>query len=246
MKSLAVIKVGKTFDSLKLREGDFEDWILSGMGIRREEALVIDVCDGDPLPEYRDISGIAITGSHEMVTEHPVWSEKTAVWLPEAVKKNIPTLGICYGHQLLAYAMGGKVGDNPGGREFGTVDLKRTLTAKNDPLLGGLPSAMKVHVCHAQSVLVLPPDAVLLASSTMDPHQAFLLGECAWGVQFHPEFNALIGIHYIETFREELKNEGKDPDTLIAECTDTPWGESVLRRFARIVRERKWAEKSKR
>ncbi len=238
MKKTAVIKVGKTFDSLKSQEGDFEDWIISGMGIRKEEARIIDVCDGDPLPEYREVSGIVITGSHEMVTARQVWSEKTAAWLPEAVEGNIPLLGICYGHQLLAHAMGGKVADNPRGMEFGTVDLKPNPLSKNDPLLGGLLSSLKVHVCHTQSVLVLPPKARLLASSMMDPHQAFVLGECAWGVQFHPEFNALIGMHYIETFRKELIDDGRNPDALIETCTETPLGGRLLSRFARIVRER--------
>lgn len=242
MKRIAVIKVGQTFESLKSREGDFQDWIISGMGIRREEARIIDVCDGDPLPVYPEISGIVITGSHEMVTEHQIWSEKTADWLPEAVEGNIPILGICYGHQLLAHAMGGEVGDNPRGREFGTVEVKPTPQAKTDSLLGGLPFPLRVHVCHTQSVLVLPPKAVLLASSMMDPHQAFAMGECAWGVQFHPEFNAHIGIHYIEAFRKELKEEGKDPDTLIETCDETPCGGRLLRRFARIVREREGGE----
>lgn len=242
MKRIAVIKVGKTFDSLKSREGDFEDWIISGMGIRKEEARIINVCDGDPFPEYREISGIVITGSHEMVTEHQHWSEKTAAWLPKAVKENIPILGICYGHQLLAHAMGGKVGDNPRGREFGTVKLRPTPQAENDLLFAGFPSSLKVHVCHTQSVLVLPPKAFLLASSMMDPHQAFLVGECAWGIQFHPEFNALIGIHYIETFRKELKDEGKDPDALIEKCAESPWGGRLLSRFARIIRESEESE----
>ena len=58
---------------------------------------------------------------------------------PGLVERGIPTLGICYGHQLLAHALGGEVGDNPNGREFGTVTVELTAEAADDPLLGGLP-----------------------------------------------------------------------------------------------------------
>ena len=69
-----------------------------------------------------------------MVTQHLQWSERIAEWLPEAAERQIPTLGICYGHQLLAYALGGKAGNNPQGPEFGTVDVHLTKKAQNDLL----------------------------------------------------------------------------------------------------------------
>lgn len=125
MRRAVIIKVGKTFGSLLPGAGDFEHWILAGMGMDRERAHVIHVCEGAPLPDYDAISGVIITGSHEMVTEQLDWSERTATWLPGLVERKIPVLGICYGHQLLAYAMGGKVGDNPLGMHFGTVNIER-------------------------------------------------------------------------------------------------------------------------
>ena len=238
MKKIALIKVGKTFDFILARQGDFEDWVISGMGVGRAECSIIDVCNGDPLPACREVSGIVITGSHEMITEHRDWSEQTAGWLPEAVAGNIPILGICYGHHMLAYAMGGEVGDNPRGREFGVVEVNLTPQSKGDILLGGLPPSLNLYACHSQSVLMLPPKALLLASSKMDPYHAFVLGKCAWGFQFHPELNASIAIEYIKTYREELKAEGQDPDALIGKCVETPWGKRLFRSFARVFRER--------
>ncbi|UCC87581.1 MAG: gamma-glutamyl-gamma-aminobutyrate hydrolase family protein, partial [Anaerolineales bacterium] len=107
MKKILIIKAGSSFPSLVSRRGDFEDWILSGMQISPDQAMIVDVCQAGPLPVYHAISGVVITGSHAMVTEHQAWSERTAAWLPGAIERGIPTLGICYGHQLLAYAMGG-------------------------------------------------------------------------------------------------------------------------------------------
>ena len=62
--------------------------------------------------------------------------------------------------------------------------------AQRDPLLGVWGDAEPAHVTHLESVLALPAGAVRLAESDLDPVQAFSVGERAWGVQFHPEFDA--------------------------------------------------------
>ena len=84
------------------------------------------------------------------------------------------------------------------------------------------PVVKKVHVSHFQSVLSLPDNATPLASSALDMNQAFVVGKSAWGVQFHPEFDAQIAIKYIHHHREALLEEQKDPDRLIEKCVDTP------------------------
>src|SRR3546814_4405831 len=74
-----------------------------------------------------------------MVTERRDWSEATAAWLREAAHAGVPVFGICYGHQLLAHALGGEVGDNPNGRKMGTVAVDLLPAAADDPLFAGLP-----------------------------------------------------------------------------------------------------------
>ncbi len=232
---LLILKVGSTLPALVSQRGDFEHWILSGMGLGEGDARVVDVCASAPLPAYEDVAGIVVTGSHAMVTAREDWSERLARWLPRAVERGIPLLGICYGHQLLAHALGGEVGENPHGYECGTVSVRWHQAAHADPLLGGLPNPARVQVCHRQSVLCLPPEAALLASSDREPHQAFVVGESAWGVQFHPEFDAQIVAAYIEHHREQLRREGQDPGRLIAGCEDTCCGPEILERFVELV-----------
>jgi len=232
---IVIVKVGSTMPTLCSAEGDFEDWVAAGLGIGGGHANVVDVRNGAPLPPVEELSGAVITGSHDMVTSRLDWSELTAAWISALVRRKVPVLGICYGHQLLAHALGGAVGDNPQGLEFGTVDVRLTEGASTDALLGGFRSPIKVHVSHAQTVLRLPPGARLLAYSERDRHQAFLIGESAWGVQFHPEFNAAIARAYVEECRNELLSEGQDPDSLAATCADTPYGPEILRRFATVV-----------
>jgi len=238
MDKVLIIKTGSTFPFLVSKRGDFEHWILSGMQIEPESALIVDVSNGYPLPGFDGISGVVISGSHAMVTEHPDWSQRTAEWLVEAALKQIPILGICYGHQLLAYALGGEVGDNPNGCEFGTVEVNLNENALGDKLFGDFSTPILAHVSHTQSVLRLPDKARLLASSDVDKNQAFVVGNSAWGVQFHPEFDAEIVIEYINQHSEVLLRENKNPDRIIESSFNTHHGSEMLKRFVEILNEK--------
>jgi GMP synthase (glutamine-hydrolysing) len=235
MKPILIIKTGSTFPEISKDRGDFEDWIIAGMGIDRKKFLIVNVSRGELLPGYDEISGIVITGSHAMVTDHADWSERTAEWLPGAVAKEIPLLGICYGHQLLAHAMGGEVGDNPNGLEFGTVEAHLTEIAQKDRLFSFLPAKVHLQATHTQSVIKLPPGAKLLAATSMDKNHAFVIGDCTWGIQFHPEFDMDIVKRYIGILRDYLQSKGLQPDELIKNCFETAFGERFLKRFAEIA-----------
>jgi GMP synthase (glutamine-hydrolysing) len=235
MKKILVIKTGSTFSSLRARRGDFEQWIISGMHVTQYAAVVVDVSEGESLPNSEETAGVVITGSHAMVTDHHEWSENTAAWLQNAFAAHLPILGICYGHQLLAYALGGKVGDNPKGREVGTVDVYRTGESAGDKLLGEPEASLKAQVSHSQTVLTLPPEATRLAYSDLDPNQAFIFGDRVWGLQFHPEFDADIIRAYVQYSRDKLVRENRDPDTIMMNCKETPESSSILRRFAGLL-----------
>ena len=189
---------------------------------------------GESLPHGASFGGIIITGSHDMVTEKHPWCEKTAHWVKQAVEAEIPVLGVCYGHQLLAQSMGGVVGDNPQGKEFGTVAIRLNQDGQRDRLFEDMPGTFAAQACHSQSVLHLPAQATLLASSDMDPHHAFAIGKRAWGVQFHPEFNGQVLRHYIQRFADDLKAQGCDVDRLLAGIRETPQSETLLRRFQQL------------
>ncbi len=234
MRKLAILKTGGTLPELAAaKRGDFEHWTLAGLGAAPDNVLIVDAQGGDPLPEYEDLAGVVITGSHDMVTDRHPWSERLAVWLPGLVARGIPTLGICYGHQLLAHALGGEVADNPAGREFGTITLDLTPAAASDRLLSVLAAAPapEVQVCHTQSVIRLPAGAQRLAASSRDANEAFRIGDAAWGVQFHPEFDAEVVRTYVREYAVKLAAEGQNPEALAARVHDTPIGDAILRRF---------------
>jgi GMP synthase (glutamine-hydrolysing) len=235
VRRVLVIKTGTTLPELRPRRGDYEDWIVERLGLPWERIELVVVYEGEALPDPHELAGVVMTGSSALVSAREPWSERAAAWLREAVATGTPLLGICYGHQLLAHALGGRVGRNPRGREIGTVALELHAAAREDPLLGGLPAQLKVQATHVESVLELPPGARLLASSATDPHQAFACGERAWGVQFHPEFDAEVVRTYLEVRREEIRGEGIDPESLERAVEESPHGTRLLRRFAELL-----------
>src|SRR5690606_35719799 len=99
----------------------------------------------------------------------------------------VPALGICLGAQLLASAHNGTVAPSAAGPEIGPGLVAKRDAADSDPLFGPLPMLPDVVQWHHDEVTELPLGAVLLATSTAYPVQAFRLGSSAWGVQFHPE-----------------------------------------------------------
>jgi GMP synthase (glutamine-hydrolysing) len=190
---------------------------------------------GEALPDAAAPAGVVVTGSSALVTDREDWSERTGAWLADVLEAGTPLLGICYGHQLLAHALGGRVDHNPLGREIGTIRLELAPAAAADPLLGVLGDAESVHATHVQSVTELPPGARRLASSRGDPNQAFALGERAWGVQFHPEFDADVIAAYLAARREIIRSEGLDPEALEAGVRESPEGPRLLGRFAALL-----------
>lgn len=232
---LLIVAAGKTFADLRTREGDFADWITAGLEttapVRCEDATETDA----PLPDPATLAGVIVTGSHAMVTDHDPWSERLAHWLRRCVQAETPVLGICYGHQLLAYAMGGQVGYHPGGLELGTHDIHLHAAAGDDDLFRPLPPSFPAQLVHAQSVMKLPPGAVLLAGNTHDPHQAYRVGEAAWGVQFHPEFSAVAMRFYIDAMRAAGANPQLRYDHLMSGVQPACASASLLRRFAQLT-----------
>ena len=233
-RPVLIVKTGSTLPAIAARRGDFEDWITEGMGVAREHVRVVRVDRDEPLPAPRDVGAVVVTGSAAMVSAREPWSERTGEWLVRAVDARAPLLGICYGHQLLAHALGGEVGLNPRGREIGTVEVTLTSQGELDTLLGVLPRRFHVQATHMESVLTLPKGARVLAGNASDPHQAFAIGNRAWAVQFHPEADADVIRGYIEARAGAIREEGLDPDALIAATTDTDHGTEILRRFAEL------------
>jgi len=144
------------------------------------------------VPSLAEIGdGVLLLGgtmsAHDSAT-YP-WIDPLKSLLVQLVEADVPVLGICLGHQLLAETFGGEVQvADPAGGEHGAFEVTWREGAADDPLLSRLAAhgSSLMLESHEDAVTVLPPGAVSLASTELYPNQAFRVGS-ALGVQFHPE-----------------------------------------------------------
>lgn len=143
-----------------------------------------------PVPDTLDgYQGVVVLGGAMGAlddAEHP-WLADLRKLTSHAVAKRVPLLGVCLGAQLLAVATGGQVRSSPHGPAIGLDLVAKRDAASGDPLFGELPWTPDVLQFHRDEVGLLPPTAVLLASSPKCPNEAFRVGELAYGLQFHIE-----------------------------------------------------------
>lgn len=233
---ILIIKTGSTVPSLLAKGEDFEDWFIAASSQQASEFQCCSIHLDEPLPELSGVDGIIITGSPAYLTDLAPWNYIAADYLRKAHEREIPILGICYGHQLLAWAFDGEVGFHPDGREIGSVAINLTAAAEADPLLSGLGSGFMAQVSHQQSVLKLPAAAVLLAQNSFEPNHGFRLGDSTWGLQFHPEFSAEIMRAYINERQPTITSEGLDADALLEQVRSTPESAALIQRFVLLAR----------
>jgi GMP synthase-like glutamine amidotransferase len=142
---------------------------------------------GDPLPELRDVSALIVLGGAMGANDdsrHP-FLYGLKIFIRQVVRAGIPYLGICLGGQLLAAALGAAVAPNRWD-ELGSLQVALTDEGRGDPLFSCLPPEFVTFQWHHDS-FDIPVGGTLLAGSSACRHQAFRVGERAWGLQFHPE-----------------------------------------------------------
>ncbi len=114
-----------------------------------------------------------------------VYAEDAPAVDPAIFTAGVPTLGICYGFQAMAQALGGRV-EHTGLGEYGRTNLR--VTASDSTLFHGLPDQQAVWMSHGDTVVAAPPDFAVVATSQATPVAAFEDGARRLaGVQFHPE-----------------------------------------------------------
>jgi GMP synthase (glutamine-hydrolysing) len=171
---------------------------------------------------------VVITGSSANVPNREPWMLETEAYLREVVRLSVPVFGICFGHQMLAQALGGEVQKNPRGREIGTIRVARLA---DDPLFDSLPEAFEANATHVDTVVKLPPGAVPLAKSDLEDHHAIRFSETCYGVQFHPELDADVMRGYVEHRWEILASEGFAVESLHAQIAEAEFGRRTIRNF---------------
>ena len=196
------------------------EWLTED-GIRVE---VIRACFGDAVPTTvpEGIHGLLPLGGEMGANDDHV-----AAWLPDerallvdAVSRGIPVLGLCLGAQLLAAATGGSVTVAPV-TEIGLVHIQRTVDGLLDPVVSQAVAVSGADIpaasWHQDHVAELPDGAVLLLANDACRVQGFRLGDCAYGLQIHPEVDAATFAGWTGTMDATLERSGRDGHQLVAD-----------------------------
>ena len=190
-----------------------------------------DATSGE-VPDDFDYDAAVVTGSRSSVYWDEEWMQATKTWVGEAIDRDIPFLGICWGHQLLADVLGGTVEDM-GAYEVGYSEIERLGESR---LFAGVDGAFTAFTSHSDEVTELPPGADPLAKNHYSNHG--FRKDRVFGVQFHPEYDT-------KTARELVHRKDLSDDRLqsiLEEITDENYRRSceaklVFDNFLEFARE---------
>jgi GMP synthase (glutamine-hydrolysing) len=230
---LLFVKCGAAQPDMAARCGDYEEWFRRGMpGVLWDS--VCAYASQFRAPDARDYAGVLVSGSPASVTRPEPWMEEVAALVRAGAECGTPVLGVCFGHQLIAWALGGTVRKNPSGWELGTTEIDLCAAGRADPLFAGLDQGtgrLHVNETHEDAVCAdtLPAFVRVLARNAATPVQALAYGDHVRGVQFHPEVTGPISREYC---LRRVPVIGAEAARALADAaTDTPAAERVLANF---------------
>ncbi|GAB2951293.1 glutamine amidotransferase [Hafnia psychrotolerans] len=237
-KSLLILQTGHAPESISHVHGNFPQMFIRQGDIDTQQVTIVNLQAGERPQPPEHYCGAIITGSRSMVTEHLDWSEAAADWIRLAMLHELPLFGACYGHQLMAYALGGEVDYHPQGIEIGTAEVTLTPAGHLDPLISQLPAQFTANLIHLQTVVTPPATATVLAKTLHDPHQILRYGPYAISTQFHPEFSGEVMKTYLQWLNEQAFEDNVNYAEKIPQLSDTPLAQGLLLSFVTALGKR--------
>ncbi|MEZ5598278.1 MAG: amidotransferase [Pseudomonadales bacterium] len=178
-----LLQTDNVLDQFQMEHGDYPAMFAAVLADPDIDVQVVDVREGPPPAGAAE--AYVITGSRHSVYDDLPWIRALAEFLKGEIAAGRKVVGICFGHQLLAHFLGGRVTPAPGGWEVG---VKATRLHERPCWMHAAPDEFSLLSSHKDQVASLPPEAKLLASSANCPVAGFTLGDNVVTFQGHPEF----------------------------------------------------------
>ena len=200
---IGILQTGESPDALRPEMGDYPDFferLLADRGLefRRYKVMAMDFP-----ADVTDCDGWLITGSRFGAYEDHAFIPPLEDFIRRAHDAGVPMVGICFGHQIIAQALGGTVVKHPGGWAVGAQDYD----------FGGRP--VTLNAWHQDQVTQLPPDAEVAATNAFCENAALVYGDRAYTVQAHPEFSD----DFIRGLMDK-RGQGVVPQDLLDQASD--------------------------
>lgn len=181
-----------------------------------------------------DVMMIGGAGAFSATQDYP-WMNDLLDLVRYCVDSGFPTFGSCWGHQIIARALGGDVINDVSRAELGCLEVTLTNAGRTDILFRDFPRAFMANMGHHDRVSRLPSGAVELARSATQPNQAFKIADKpVYSTQFHSELDAQREkerlLVYWEHYREEIPDEAA-LDAIIESLADTTEVDHLLLEF---------------
>jgi GMP synthase (glutamine-hydrolysing) len=191
----------------------YRDWIADVTQLRPDQIQVVNVADGEPLPDTIEAHGIVGGGSGHSSFEELPWIRRVKEFLAAAQRAGVPELHLCWSHQAKAETAGAVCKTAHAGRRFGTERLVLTPAGRADPLFRGLPDEFNVYTSHVDAVYDVPARSPFgpvteLAFGQVYRNEALAIGDTARTLQVHPELTAAVVAALARVRRPQLVAEG--------------------------------------
>lgn len=228
-KHILLVVTGQTIDKVETEFGNCQNRFRDAMGAMAflDEYAICD--KWEKLPNPSEFDGVLMTGSAAMLDEDKLWMRAAKNLVQKCLTDDIPFLGVCFGHQVLGAVCGAKVGPNPNGRANGSTLVH---VKKNAAIFNNLPSSFWTQISHRDVILENRPDFRIIAETKHDERHAIQVGNAAFGVQFHPEWDMNISRAYIDARRTSLGEE--KANQMMASLTASPHASLVIKQFANL------------
>jgi GMP synthase-like glutamine amidotransferase len=180
MKKYGIFETGNVKSHLRQKYGSYPEMVkdLIGDQLPGSRFDTISVVNGDDLPVMTDYDGFIYMGSRFSVYDDLTWIEPVKQFIRDAAERSIPQVGICFGHQLMAEALGGKV--EPKGWIVGAQSYSRDDCSED---------SITAFAYHRDQVTQLPDNVEVILTNQHCPYAGLRYRDIpAYSVQFHPEF----------------------------------------------------------